>query len=427
MQLHLPFSCYTSLAGRRGSRCAFQSHVSTAPKRDICSRVSAPETASPIPAEALADAASDASGNARQMYIQESVNFTGSELAARLPSMQAALRAQRAESSNSSNGSTTSATSSSHGSGNANSRPASNSTPEEYYARMAEAEAKGVTPDQAANRYANISSSTNTNNGRNGASSYEPPNGNGADNGTTSHTSSSHSSSNSYSTSYPPLPNLQGLSASQKLQALQQAQQMSKQALQHCSPYYVNAPKTIDVRMYDQMVVAHNKMSKKLAEANAHIAFQDEEINTCNEDLIAAYELLKQIAMEFGTTCRLAQGTAAAVQFGVDPQDALDKIGKLQDRLSTLEQAVLEQRQEFGLRVVRCVPVEWIGVANEVKVMGDFDGWTRGHELSAEDVTSDSVYSRWVPGGVGITSHGVLKVPCASFMPDNMFQVHGMV
>lgn len=45
-----------------------------------------------------------------------------------------------------------------------------------------------------------------------------------------------------------------------------------------------------------------------------------------------------QIAMEFGTTSRLAASTAAAVQFGVDPQDALDKIGKLQERLSTLEQ-----------------------------------------------------------------------------------------
>jgi hypothetical protein len=47
---------------------------------------------------------------------------------------------------------------------------------------------------------------------------------------------------------------------------------------------------------------------------------------------------LLQIAMEFGTTSRLAQSTAAAVQFGVDPQDALDKISKLQERLSTLEQ-----------------------------------------------------------------------------------------
>jgi hypothetical protein len=57
-------------------------------------------------------------------------------------------------------------------------------------------------------------------------------------------------------------------------------------------------------------------------------------------------------------------------------------------------QALLEQRAEFGKRVVRKVPVEWIGVASEVKVMGDFDDWTRGHELSAEDVATDSVYSR---------------------------------
>jgi hypothetical protein len=63
---------------------------------------------------------------------------------------------------------------------------------------------------------------------------------------------------------------------------------------------------------------------------------------------------------------------------------------------------VLEQRAEFGKRVVRKVPVEWIGVASEVKVMGDFDDWTRGHELSAEDVASDSVYSRWVAMSVGL-------------------------
>ena len=31
----------------------------------------------------------------------------------------------------------------------------------------------------------------------------------------------------------------------------------------------------------------------------------------------------------------------------------------------------------------------------QVVLMGDFDGWTRGRELSAEDVTSDSVYARF--------------------------------
>jgi hypothetical protein len=61
---------------------------------------------------------------------------------------------------------------------------------------------------------------------------------------------------------------------------------------------------------------------------------------------------LLQIAMEFGTTSRLAQSTAAAVQFGVDPQDALDKISKLQERLSTLEQV---RGSCCWLSVVTCI------------------------------------------------------------------------
>lgn len=54
-----------------------------------------------------------------------------------------------------------------------------------------------------------------------------------------------------------------------------------------------------------------------------------------------------------------------------------------------------QQRAAFAARVPRPVPVEWVGVASEVVLMGDFDGWTRGRELPAEDLTSDSVYCRF--------------------------------
>jgi len=61
------------------------------------------------------------------------------------------------------------------------------------------------------------------------------------------------------------------------------------------NPYYANAPKTIDIRMYDQLVVAHNKLSGKLSDANAHVGVLEGQINQCNEDLIAAFELMKQV------------------------------------------------------------------------------------------------------------------------------------
>ncbi len=45
-------------------------------------------------------------------------------------------------------------------------------------------------------------------------------------------------------------------------------------------------------------------------------------------------------------------------------------------------------------KVPREVPVAWFGVASEVRLMGSFDGWTRGVDLSADDI-SDSVFTRF--------------------------------
>jgi hypothetical protein len=42
--------------------------------------------------------------------------------------------------------------------------------------------------------------------------------------------------------------------------------------------------------------------------------------------------------MEFGTTKRLAQSAAAAVQFGVDADAAVTKVEKLTQRLAAMEE-----------------------------------------------------------------------------------------
>lgn len=50
--------------------------------------------------------------------------------------------------------------------------------------------------------------------------------------------------------------------------------------------------------------------------------------------------------------------------------------------------------QAMDAKVPREVPVAWFGVASEVRLMGSFDGWTRGVDLSADDI-SDSVFTRF--------------------------------
>jgi len=56
--------------------------------------------------------------------------------------------------------------------------------------------------------------------------------------------------------------------------------------------------------------------------------------------------------MEFGTTKRLAQSAAAAVQFGVDQEEALAKVEKLTQRLAKMEEVrcvLLCAKGEFWL------------------------------------------------------------------------------
>lgn len=57
-------------------------------------------------------------------------------------------------------------------------------------------------------------------------------------------------------------------------------------------------------------------------------------------------------------------------------------------------QAFSKEMEYLDAKVPREVPVAWFGVASEVRLMGSFDGWTRGVDLNADDI-SDSVFTRF--------------------------------
>lgn len=218
----------------------------------------------------------------RQTYIQESINFTGAELAARLDSMQARLRAQRAPAT------PVPVSTSNRAAPPSPARSSASNFPATANPYASSATAPGVAASAVAT----------------GTSVTERPSSTQVASPDSGAVPSSYGSSYSPSTQQAAAaPAMQGLSASDKLKALQQVQQASRQALQQAngptSPYYVNAPKTIDVRMYDQLVAAHNKLSKRLGEGNAHIEVLQEQVDRCNEDLMAAFELLKQVSTSY--------------------------------------------------------------------------------------------------------------------------------
>lgn len=63
--------------------------------------------------------------------------------------------------------------------------------------------------------------------------------------------------------------------------------------------------------------------------------------------------------------------------------------------LCSFMQAINDECKGMSDHVPRRIPVSWYGAACEVRLMGDFDGWTRGQELSPE-VIEDSVLTEYV-------------------------------
>lgn len=85
---------------------------------------------------------------------------------------------------------------------------------------------------------------------------------------------------------------------------------------------------------------------------------------------------------------------AASLKFGLDENETIQKLSALQKRLEITHLALEEERKSISNSCPRKVPITWVGVAQEVRIMGDFDGWTRGKELSAEEI-SENVMSEF--------------------------------
>lgn len=67
-------------------------------------------------------------------------------------------------------------------------------------------------------------------------------------------------------------------------------------------------------------------------------------------------------------------------------------------------QALQKERDEFSKRVPQKVPLTWVGSASEVKLLGSFDNWTLGVELSMPDADVGDSYDDVLRTFVG-TAH----------------------
>ena len=169
-------------------------------------------------------------------------------------------------------------------------------------------------------------------------------------------------------------------------------------------------------RLYDQMLTLRTRLNERVAASNAFAKYLEKTLLTRDDDLKRANELLYGAAKESGELLRLIRDAQNdIVKSGDDATRRArgeQKLEKFVNRLQLVESTLTKNAKEIDSTVVRTVPLEYHGIASDVIMMGDFDGWTRGIQL----------YPSFVEGGSS-TFTGEARLPPGTYLVK--FKVDG--
>ncbi|KAJ1704610.1 hypothetical protein LUZ63_004389 [Rhynchospora breviuscula] len=144
------------------------------------------------------------------------------------------------------------------------------------------------------------------------------------------------------------------------------------------------------------------KLTKKLSEANQHNRFLKRQLQTKDGALVDFKSELAVLELELQALVSLAE---EVVSSGIPP-DSRQINGNyvhahLLSRLQAMHEKIKKQIVDVDSFKFQDVTVTWVGMAESVQVMGSFDGWSHGEELSPEyagDYTKFSTTLKLRPG-----------------------------
>lgn len=158
---------------------------------------------------------------------------------------------------------------------------------------------------------------------------------------------------------------------------------------------------TVSRKVYEQVINSRNRLSVKLSASNKQVKQLQRTTAAHTAEITAAYDCLVRLTAEVSAVSSMAQTAAAASQYGTDKQDTSAKMSRVLDRVQLLQQVVQDHTSHIDQLRHRKIPVVWYGIAQQVRLMGDFDGWTQGFSLSADDI-HDGTFTKF---------HATLSLP----------------
>ncbi|KAM2263704.1 hypothetical protein COP1_039947 [Malus domestica] len=136
------------------------------------------------------------------------------------------------------------------------------------------------------------------------------------------------------------------------------------------------------------------KIVKKLSEANQQNRFLKRQLHIKEDALVNFKSELAVLELEIQALVKLAEENTNSVI----PEGSRKINGKyiqshLLSRLEAVHEKLKEQIKDVGAAQSKEVPLFWCGMAESVQVMGTFDGWSQGEDLSPEYTGSFTTFS----------------------------------
>ncbi|XP_010528539.1 PREDICTED: protein PTST, chloroplastic [Tarenaya hassleriana] len=137
-----------------------------------------------------------------------------------------------------------------------------------------------------------------------------------------------------------------------------------------------------------------SKLVKKLSEANQQNRFLKRQLKTQEDDLANFKSELAVMELEVQALVKLAEEIA---NLGI-PKGSRKINGKyiqshLLSRLEAVQEKLKKQMKDVEAAESKEVHVSWYGMAESVQIMGTFDGWSQGEDLSPEYTGSYTKFS----------------------------------
>lgn len=127
------------------------------------------------------------------------------------------------------------------------------------------------------------------------------------------------------------------------------------------------------------------KLTRKLSEANQYNRFLKRQLQREEDALVKFKSELAVLELELQALVGLAEEIAnSGVQLGSRKINGKYIQSHLLARLGAVHEKVKERIEDVDSLKFEEITLFWVGMAEGVQVMGTFDGWTRGEEMSPE-------------------------------------------